>query len=164
MKESKKRLIGLLISGSIALTGVAGLSSCGETNATISPDADVRKNLTIETSLDAGLQIKNVVSFDLMLEGEKCYIKFFSHCDEGVKTIGFRIPDYKYLEHKDYVITYEISKDEYRTIAKFYNNTKNEIRFLTQDNVAVLQNIVNSYDPISVEENTIEVSNCEHSY
>ena len=153
--KTKTRLISLMLAGSIA---TAGFTACSSDVETLSVNCDERKNLTIETSLDAGKQIKNVVSFDLVLDGEKYYVKFLGHYDEGYKDIV------TYIEHKDYVVTYEISQDEYRTIAKFYNNANNKIKLLTLDNLAVLQGIVDTYDPISVEENTIDCKDLSHSY
>ncbi len=149
-----------MLAGSIA---TAGLTACSSDNETLSVNCDERKNFSIETSLDAGQQIKNIVSFDLILDGEKYYVKFLGHYDEGYKNVGrYRT---EYIEHKDYVVTYELSQDEYRIIAKFYNNTKNGIQLLTLDNLAVLQGIVDTYDPISVEENTIDSNGrLEHSY
>jgi hypothetical protein len=86
-------------------------------------------------------------------------VKFLGHYDEGYKDIV------TYIEHKDYVVTYEISQDEYRAIAKFYNNANNKIKLLTLDNLAVLQGIVDTYDPINVEENTIDCNDgLGHSY
>ena len=158
--KTKTRLISLMLAGSIA---TAGFTACSSNVETLSVNCDERKNLSIETSLDAGQQIKNVESFDLVLDGEKYYVKFLGHYDEGYKNVGRY--SHEYIEHKDYIVIYEISQDEYRTIAKFYNNVNNKIRLLTLDNLAVLQGIVDTYDPISVEENTIDCNGrLDHSY
>ena len=149
-----------MLAGSIA---TAGFTACSSDVETLSVNCDERKNLTIETSLDAGKQIKNVESFDLVLDGEKYYVKFLGHYDEGCRNPACYSE--VYIEHKDYIVTYEISQDEYRAIAKFYNNANNKIKLLTLDNLAVLQGIVDTYDPISVEENTIDCNGLlEHSY
>ena len=158
--KTKTRLISLMLAGSIA---TAGLTACSSGVETLSVNCDERKHLSIETSLDAGQQIKNVESFDLVIDGEKYYVKFLGHYDEGYKNVGRYSQEY--IEHKDYIVIYEISQDEYRTIAKFYNNANNKIRLLTLDNLAVLQGIVDTYDPISVEENTIDCNGrLDHSY
>lgn len=160
---NKKGLISLLIAGSITVAGASTLYSCSDVN-TLAPDCDERKNFTIEMSLDANQQFFNVSSFDVELNNGKYYIKFLGHYDEGATPIHHRYArdQYKYTEHKDYLVTYGITKEEYKNIMMFYNNTMNEIKFLTLENLASLQAIVDCYDPISVEETSIEDIYGEH--
>jgi len=162
--KNKTRLISLMLAGTIATSGVAGLTGCSKIE-TLSPNSTERKNLTVQMSLDANQQFFNVAHFDMELKDGKHYITFLGHYDEGKKqkTYSMDADKYQYIEHKDYLITYEISKEDYQNIAKFYNKVNTPIHNLTLDNVALLQSIVDNYDPINVEENTIEVEYAEHS-
>lgn len=150
--QNKKRLISLMLAGTFA---TAGLTACSS-DVFLDAGSTAREHFNIETSLDAGTQITNVLSYNLILDGQKCYLKLFGHYDEGCLSSGGRISSYTYTNHKDYMVTYEISQDEYRQIAKFYDNSKNYIKHLNIDNLAVLQDIVDTHDPISVEDNIID--------
>ena len=149
----KNRLISLMLAGTI-VSATMGLTGCSDT--VLNPGSVFRKNFNTEVSLDAGAQITNVVSYKLILDGEKYYLELFGHYDEGCVSRGGRFTEYTYTNHKDYTVTYEISQDEYRKIAKFYDNTKTDIKYLNVDNLNILKDIVNKYDPISVDESTVD--------
>ncbi len=150
--KNKKRLISLMLAGTIA-TSTMGLVGCSD--LVLNAGSLNREHFNIETSLDAGVQITNVLSYNLILDGQKYYLELFGHYDEGcVENSTTRSKSY--TNHKDYIVTYEISQDEYRKVAKFYDNSKNDIKYITGDNLAVLQDIIDTHDPINVEENTID--------
>lgn len=141
-----------MLAGTIASSTI-GLVGCSDT--VLNAGNVARQHFNVETSLDAGAQITNVLSYNLILDGQKYYLKLFGHYDEGCIMSGGRLPTDTYTNHKDYEVMYELSQDEYRKIAKFYDNSKNYIKYLNIDNLRVLQDIVDTHDPISAEENTI---------
>lgn len=170
MKQNNQRLISLLISGAITLGSVAGLTACNENQAITFPaTGPERTNLAVTLSLDADTHIINIVNYSLEIKDNKCYVKFFSHYDNGAKitSIGRGFTHYQYIDHKDYIVTYEISKDDYKTIATFNNNTTISIKNIpNREQIEFLQKIIDDYDPIDVKENTIDenITKKEHSY
>lgn len=162
--KNNTRLISLLISGAIA---VSSLTGCSDDN---SPKFDVnspeRLNLAVEISLDANTQLINILNYKTEIKDGKCYIKFTGHYDNGLNTQHFHYNTiYTYIDHNDYIVTYEISKEDYKTIMTFNNVSTMKIKEIqTKEHIDFLQSIVDNYDPIKVEENVIEPQGKEHSY
>ena len=162
--KNNTRLISLLISGAIA---VGSLTGCSDDNSPKFPaNSPERLNLAVEMSLDANTQLINILNYKTEIKDGKCYIKFTGHYDNGIDSQHFRYNTlHTYIDHNDYIVTYEISKEDYKTIMTFNNVATMKINEIqTKEHIDALQSIVDNYDPINVEENLILTQGKEHSY
>ena len=164
--KNRKRLISLMLAGAIATSGVAALTSCSDKNLALRNTPE-RETLTLDMSIEIDQMITNVVSFKVELLNGHYFIKFLTHFDSGEKNIqiGPYSSKSEYIDHKDYIVTYEISEDEYRNFIKAYTPAKDiKLSSISLDEMPALQSIVYNYDPISIEEGTIYATNGAHSY
>ena len=148
-----KYLLGLGIAGSITLSG------CSIKLPSFSTD-DNRKALASEMSADSDLNILNVYNFEFARENESYYINFKGHFDNG-KTGSYHTP-ITYIDHKDFCIKYEISKQEYLELQSAVNKTESMTNKVAPEIIDKFLEIVANNDPISAEE--IEPEQSEHAW
>lgn len=144
--KTKERLISLMLAGSIA---TAGLISCDDNKKEVyANDIPERKNLTTALSEELRTEFTNVVSFEVVMNTGKHFIRFLIHFDNGKKNSSDTSTGYEYVDHKDYVVTYRISEEDYNKFAQFCTpGEKTKLAGLSSDKIAMLQNIVDNYDP-----------------
>ncbi len=123
----------------LALTSTITLSACSIENSVEYQD------LTAELSTDISSPLVDIVAVIPETGTSGHYISCIGHYDEGYD--GGMIPHH--LNHKDYRITYKISRDEYFQISKMYNNnTIKWVSGLSKDELKYISKLIKDYDPV----------------
>ena len=117
---------------SLALSSTIAFSAC-------SLDIDI-SNLTSSLSADGKVDINSTRYVFVENSKKNNYISFIGHYDIG--TMGTR-----YVNHRDYRITYQVSKEDYIKVNKLKNK---DTFYLNQEDIDMLETLINTYDPIEV--------------
>ena len=134
-----KKLTTILSAGVITLSPI-GFTGCTDT-----------ENLVANLAADAKVNIGASVFIVPENSTTDHYISFIGHYSTAIDESGI-ITFYK--NHKDYRITYKVSKEDYFDIAKFDYRIVN----LNKTEIAKLEDLINTYDPIEVKELAVEES------
>ena len=137
----------------LALTTTVGLASGCATEA--------KEKTVANFGADGKCAINNILYVVPETNTEDYYVSFIGHYDTGSKFGG--IPTI-YYNHKEFRVTYNVSRDEYQrvlsmtndSIFNFYNADKNDCKFLNQ--------IIDNYDPVEVKEFKKEETDTNHNY
>lgn len=112
---------------------------------------DEIENLTANLSADASTGLTDVVFIIPETTKENNYISIIGHFDTGSNYSHRRIAVWQsYKNHKDYRITYEVSKEDYASIVKIYSKDKNIDANSKKEDLEKIQSIIDNYDPIEV--------------
>ena len=135
-----KMILTLMLAGTIA------------TSTACSADTN---NLVTNVATDAKLDLKQCVYVWAENSTNNYYISILGHYDNGNKySVGGYVSSLNgYYDHKDFRITYKVSKEEYSKVVSFSTKT---IPNLTQEEISFIENIVATYDPVEVKD--LEVS------
>lgn len=130
-----KMILTLMLAGTIA------------TSTACSVDTN---NLVTNVATDAKLDLKQCVYVWAENSTNDYYISLLGHYDNGNKTSNVRFSILNgYYDHKDFRITYKVSKEEYSKVVSFSTKT---IYNLTQEEISFIENIVATYDPVEVKD------------
>ena len=155
-----------MLAGNIAVTSMLGLAGCSNDDVSRASDIPERKNLTLSMSFDINQMLTNVVSFEVEMVDGQYFIKFLAHFDKGLTPeTSLYTTTYTYKEHKDYAVTYKISKEEYTNFMQTHlPATPIQLKDVPISEISTLQSIIDNNDPISVEEDTkTEAKDRQHS-
>lgn len=127
----------------LATVATLTLSSCG--------DSTELTNLTASLSADASTAIIDVIFIMPETSKENNYISLIGHYDAGSTYIPgrFSVWDH-YNNHKDYRITYQVSKEDYAEIIKIYSKDKTIDANTKKEDLDKILSIIDNYDPIEV--------------
>lgn len=137
------KLIGLTMAGAITATALTGCADKAFNNLATPLTEDTSKNI---------LKVPCVKCWST---DEEYFVAFLGHRDNGIATYPNELSD-----HKDYKITYSISREDYLTIMDKLKNNITRNNLITPVNFAgngrkkvkYLKDIIDNYDPISVED------------
>lgn len=121
---------------SLALSSTITLSACSKLDMS---------NLTSSLSADGKVDIVSTQYVFVENSKENNYISFIGHYDTG--SIYIRHSLRSYHNHKDYRITYQVSKEDFAKVNKFQHICVSQ---LEQEEIDMLETLVNTYDPIEV--------------
>ena len=132
-----KMILTLMLAGTIATSTAC---STVDTN-----------NLVTNVATDAKLDLKQCVYVWAENSTNDYYISLLGHYDNGNKYSvgGYASSLNGYSDHKDFRITYKVSKEEYSKVVSFSTKT---IPNLTQEEISFIENIVETYDPVEVKD------------
>lgn len=137
------------LTATLLITSTLTLGSCA-TN-------DEIENLTANLSADASTGLTDVVFVMPETTKENNYISIIGHFDTGSNYSYGRIAVWQsYKNHKDYRITYKVSKEDYAEIVKIYSKDKNIDANSKKEDLDTIQRIIDNYDPIEVTELQVE--------
>lgn len=88
------------------------------------------------------------------------YISFIGHYDEK-KIIGRYETTYE--NHKDYRVTYKVSKEDYKLVSDICSSSSIYVYQLSNEQIVVLNSIIDNYEPIEVVEIKAD-KNFTHTY
>ena len=131
------------LTATLLITSTLALSSCGETE-------DI-SSLTANLSADASTGLTNVIFIMPETTKENNYVSIIAHFDMGSNYSNGRISVWQsYKNHKDYRITYKVSKEDYADVVKIYSKDKHIDANSKKEDLEKIQNIIDTYDPIEV--------------
>ncbi len=164
--KSKKRLISLMLAANIGVASVLGLAGCGDSNVKLAKDIPERNDLTLAMSFEIEQMLTNVVSFEVKMVDGQYFIEMLAHFDAGeTARHGGYTTYYEYKDHKDYVVKYQITKEEYSYFMNSYlPATTIKLRDVNNEVIKTLKSIINNNDPISINKNTRNVTPKGHSF
>lgn len=113
------------------------------TGCSLDESKRARQNLTEAVNDDIDTQILSIQKVGLLKDEQAIY--FCGHYDTGFNHVA------GYINHKDYSIKYELSKDEHADLAKFITDNT-IVSSLNEEQLNKLYYIVNSRDAISIKE------------
>ena len=116
-----------------------------------------KTNLTALLSVDTSLDISDTIFVFPENSTIDHYVSFITHYDSENK--NYHAGMCVYENHKDYRVTYKVSKDEYFNITKFDTRIKD----LSQEQISTLEKIVENYTPIEVKEFNYDKSYYDHA-
>ena len=144
-----KAILGIGLAGAITL----GASGCNSS----SPNDIHRRELAGEMSVDAKRTFFNVYSFGLRADDNGYYIKFKGHYDNGGTSHELN----PYKDHKDYEITYNITREKYLDISKICSSGEHATNNCSNELIKNFIEIVKEHDPISVTEYETNALSCQ---
>ena len=134
MNLVKKLAATLLIAGTLTCA-----TSCNQEN----------DNLTAIVGSTSSTGINNIAFIYPETSKENYYISVIGHFDAGEERIRRAYSLIKYKSHKDYRITYSVSKEDYLEISKFCNDGIKGYNF-SQKELKQIQKILANYTAIEV--------------
>ena len=136
------KMLGLALAGTVTVTSLAGC-------------ADAFEPLTTPLTEDSGKIIMDVPYVNFYTTDDGYFVTFLGHKDNGIDH-----KDFTFIDHKDYKITYSISREDYLSLMKTFKNDFIRDKYtisgaqtsISKQKGEKLKEIITSYDPISVED------------
>ena len=154
MNNKEKFIKGLLGIGLAGVVSSSLLTGCAKTF----PEDENRMALAEGVAQDAGTEMFNVYGFELCKDMSGYYIKFRGHYDNG---LIYSHSGGAYRDHQDYLITYAISEEDYFIIKASIYKKANSTSHEEPSTIDRFVELVQSYEPFSVEELNPDDHSCE---
>lgn len=133
----------------LAIASTITLSSCGT--------SEELENLTANLSADSSTALTNIVFVMPETTKENNYVSLIGHFDTDSEYAGIRIQEWiGYKNHKDYRITYKVSKEDYAAIVKINSKRAKIDGNSKKEDLLIIQKIIDNYDPIEIAELEVE--------
>jgi len=145
MKKQRliSKMLGLALAGAVTASSLTGCS------------LDAFEPLSTPLTEDSGKIIMDVPCVNFYTTDNGYFVTFLGHKDNGIDH-----NDYTFIDHKDYKITYSISREDYLSLMKTFKNNfiRNKYTIsgtqtsISEQKTEKLKKIIESYNPISVED------------
>lgn len=133
----------------LAIASTITLSSCGTSEEV--------ENLTANLSADSSTALTNVVFVMPETSKENNYVSIIGHFDTGSNYSTGRVAVWQsYKNHKDYRITYKVSKEDYAAIVKINSKRAKIDGTSKKEDLLIIQKIIDNYEPVEIAELEVE--------
>lgn len=147
----------------LALT-LAATATIGATTTLAGCTPDLYNDVIANLGADSNTAINNIIFIAPETTTEGNYISFIAHYDTGLN--GGYYTAARYENHKDYRITYQVSKEDYTLILKMCNEGAlvRYAELINKDKLKIINYLISTYDPIEVKEFAVKDDTIEHYY